>query len=206
MKLNELEKMLGRLEQLEAPSPGLEQYSTPAGIAASIVYDAALRGDVSGKRIADLGCGIGTFAIASMIMGASCVSGFDADSASIEIAGRNALKLLPADRLAMTSFEVAEIEDVTGTFDTIFQNPPFGSQRKNADLPFIRKALEVSDCVYTIHLGRTREFLKEKFGEFGGRVEFEKSFTYQMPRMFKFHTRQVRKFELILFKVVKIHS
>ncbi len=206
MKLKELEKKLEGLQRLSSPSVQNEQYFTPPSIAASIVYDATMRGDVENRRVADLGCGIGTFAIAAMVMGATSAAGFDSDARSIELATGNALRMLPAERLSKTLFEVAEVEDVKGRYDTVFQNPPFGSQRRNADLPFIRKALEIGDTVYTIHLGRTREFLKEKFEELGARVEFEKAFIYEMPRMFHFHTKEKKGFELILFKVVKIQG
>lgn len=206
MKLKELERKLEGLQRLETPSAEREQYFTPPNIAASIVYDATMRGDVENRSVADLGCGTGTFAIAAMIMGASSAAGFDSDERSIELATRNALRMLPADRLARTVFEVAEVEDVKGNYDTVFQNPPFGSQKRNADLPFIRRALEIGRVIYTIHLGRTREFLKDKFEELGGKVEFEKSFVYEMPWMFHFHTKERKEFELILFKVVKIQG
>lgn len=204
IKQKELERVLNGLERLKSPSPGLEQYFTPPPVAASIVYDAAMRGDVIGRRIADLGCGVGTFAIASMIMGAASASGFDVDEKSVQTAARNALRCLPAEKLAAASFETLSVEEVKGRFDTVFQNPPFGSQRRNADVPFLKKALEISDTVYTIHLRRTRSFIEEKVRELGGKVDFEKSFTYEMPWMFRFHDRRSRKFELILFKVVKI--
>ena len=206
IKQKELERILNSLERLKSPSPALEQYFTPPSLAASIVYDAAMRGDVIGRRIADLGCGVGTFAIASMIMGAASAAGFDVDEKSVQTAARNALRSLPAEKLAMTSFETMGVDEVKGQFDTVFQNPPFGSQRKNADLPFLNKALEISDTAYTIHLRRTQSFIEDKVRELGGRVDFEKSFTYEMPWMFRFHDRRSMKFELILFKVVKIQN
>lgn len=206
LKLKELERQLSRVEGIERPSPSLEQYMTPAPVAASIVFDACMRGDVTGRKVADLGCGTGMFAIACMIMGASSATGFDIDSQSLEAARKNAAVLLSPDQVPAVEFRKCEVADVSGHYDTVFQNPPFGSQARNADVPFIRKAMEIGDCVYTMHLVRTRGYLEQRFVELGGIIEFEKKFSYEMPRMFRFHTRESRRFELILFKVVKIQS
>lgn len=205
MKLNELERVLAGLGSAGSPSPALEQYPTPAKIAASIVFDAAMRGDVAGRSIADLGCGAGIFAIASVLMGCESAEGFDSDPAAVAAAEENARLSLPGSMRDRVHFVNADIGHVGGRYDTVFQNPPFGAQRRNADVPFIRKALEIGNSIYTMHPAVAREFVERKVEQFGGTVEFEKSFTYEMPWMFAFHTRKVRKFELILFKVVKIH-
>lgn len=206
LKLKELEIKLEELEKISAPSPALEQYATPARVVAAIVFDAAMRGDVEGKRVGDFGCGSGIFAIASVFMGASAVQGYDIDSGSVELARRNAADILSEEAMSRVTFQALDVRDISGSFDTVFQNPPFGAQRRNADIPFIKKAVQSAGAVYTIHHIAAADYLRSRIRELGGTIEFEKKFIYEMPRMFAFHTKERRKFELILFKVVKIHN
>ncbi|MBX8633801.1 MAG: METTL5 family protein [Candidatus Thermoplasmatota archaeon] len=203
MKLNELKSKLEMLLPIADPSPSLEQYSTPVNAASAILYHAAMSGDIEGRKIADLGCGNGIFSIGCALLGAYRTIGADVSPACIKTSKENAARILDSALLKKVHFKKASILEIKGRFDTVFQNPPFGSQSRNADIPFIKKALELADVVYTIHISATRAFIEEKIAEYGGRIEFSAEFDYSMPRMFKYHTDDRRKFRLILYKAVK---
>lgn len=203
LKLNELRRHLRLLDQLEKPNASLEQYFTEPDTAAAILFDAAMRHDIEGKSVADLGCGTGVFAIGSMMLGASDATGIDVDPDSVERARINAQKLLDKEALGRIVFRRMDVLRFCGKFDTVFQNPPFGSQSRNADVPFIRKALSIADTVYTIHLSETRDFVEDLITRSGGKIVFSRIFTYSMGRMFRFHEKDSREFSLILYKAVK---
>ncbi|HEV8361491.1 MAG TPA: 50S ribosomal protein L11 methyltransferase, partial [Candidatus Thermoplasmatota archaeon] len=62
--------LLQKVPPHPAPKAELEQYQTPAPIAADLVYRALAAGDVAGKRVLDLGCGTGILAIGAALVGA----------------------------------------------------------------------------------------------------------------------------------------
>ncbi|KAF3341422.1 Methyltransferase-like protein 5 [Carex littledalei] len=75
MKLKQLEGLLGGLDQFSQPKVELEQYPTGAHIASRMIYTAENSyEDISGKIVADFGCGCGTLGIASALLGAEWVS------------------------------------------------------------------------------------------------------------------------------------
>lgn len=206
MKLNRLRGLLEHISQLDKPDPALEQYFTPPDIAAGILYNAAMCGDIEGRKVADLGCGSGVFSIGACLLGAESVTGIDVGQNAVSKAKENAERLLSREQLMRVSFHRLNVLEFEGTYDTVFQNPPFGSQTRNADIPFLRKALEIGTTVYTMHLRSTDRFIRQKIGEFGGRIEAASEITYRMPRTFPFHTHDRQMFRLILYKAVNINK
>ena len=79
MRKRELEIRLQSVRTFEEPSSALEQYMTPATIAADMLFEAYSRGDIQGLKVVDLGCGTGMLSIGSALLGAGMVVGFDAD-------------------------------------------------------------------------------------------------------------------------------
>ena len=66
------------------PKVDLEQCSTSAIIVADLLWNAYSLGDIVDKKIMDLGCGTGIFAIASKLLGASSAIGVDINKPSID--------------------------------------------------------------------------------------------------------------------------
>src|SRR5674476_1074825 len=133
MKLKRLEMILQRLSGYSHPRAALEQYQTPAPLAARLLYHALMKGDIEGKTVCDLGCGTGVLAIGAALLGADCVRGVDSDPKAVEGAKANA-GLLDAH----VDFIVADVRDATlpgrlGFTDTVIMNPPFGAQKAHAD-------------------------------------------------------------------------
>ncbi len=195
----QLEITLQLLEQLPNPKPELEQYSTPPSLAAEILYMALLMGDIENQLIADLGCGTGTFAVGSVMLGAREAVGIDIDPKAIMVSWRNANLL----SLKNIRFYVADISNFNERVDVVFQNPPFGVQKRHADLPFLEKALSISDVVYTIHKTGNEELITNFAHKFGGRATNIMKGVIKIPRMFEFHKRKWKQVEVSIFRFVR---
>src|SRR5512136_1668616 len=129
MKLKQLEMTLQRVRGFSRPQAALEQYQTPAPLAARLLYHALMKGDIEGKRVCDLGCGTGVLAIGAALVGAESVTGIEIDEKAVEVATANAA-LLDAE----VTFIVADVNDPglperIGSCDTVVMNPPFGAQK-----------------------------------------------------------------------------
>ncbi len=196
MKKAELERILESLEPIPQPRETLEQYPTPAGIAADLTYVALAKGDLADRRVLDAGCGAGVLAIAAALLGADEVVGVDVDPEAIEVARRN------ARRLGLSvEWRVADVGSVTGTFDTVLMNPPFGSQRKHADLSFLDKALDIGRVIYSFHNAKTERFVARRLAAAGARVTDRLEFAFPIRHMFRFHRREAESVPVVLFRV-----
>jgi len=195
LKKQQLEITLQQLKPMAARSARLEQYSTPAEIAADIVWDAFSAGDIQGKSVADLGCGNGVFSIAAKLMGASEVLGIDVDPGAVRIAQDNA-RVLGLD----IAFREAEVASVDGRFDTVIQNPPFGAQKKHADRAFVKKSLELAPRVYSLHNAGTETFVARMVESMGAKCAPVKRFKFEIPFAFEFHKKPKETFSMVLLR------
>lgn len=184
MRKRELEISMQSIRGFEDPDPQLEQYMTPATIAADVLYDAYRNGDVAGLKIVDLGCGTGMFSIGAWLLGAGMVTGYDVSASALEIARSNAASLG-----AEVEFVELPVSEVSDGADTVFMNPPFGCQNRNADRSFLDKAMESSECVYSIHMAETLDFVREYCERRGRTVVSSKIYKYEIPHTFSFHTK-----------------
>ena len=184
MKKKDLEIALQSVENFDEPDASLEQYMTPAVMAADILFDAYRAGDIEGMKVIDLGCGTGMFSIGASLLGAGMVRGFDVSPSALAVARRNAESLG-----AIVDFTECDVREVDEGADTVFMNPPFGCQNRNADRPFLDKAMEISECVYSIHMANTVEFVREYCRSKGRDVVSYKIYQYEIPHTFSFHTR-----------------
>ena len=195
MKRRQLEITLQQLRPLETRSEKLEQYSTPADIAAEIIWDAFSEGNIEGKSVADLGCGNGILAIAAKLMWAREVMGVDIDPKALDVAVGNARALgLDID------FKESDISEVTGRFDTVIENPPFGAQKRHADRVFIKKSLELAPVVYSLHNAGTETFIVRMVGTLGAKCMPVKRFKFEIPFSFEFHKKPKETFSMVLLK------
>ena len=192
MRKKELEMALQRIPPFEDPDPSLEQYPTPAPIAADIIYRAYSAGDIAGMKVMDLGCGTGVFCIGAALMGAGMSVGYDISQKALGIA-RKAADELGAD----VELRLSDVRDVSEGADTVLMNPPFGSQKRNADRPFLDKALESAEKVYSIHMAGTLEFVKGYAEEKGRRVTDCRLYKYVIPHTFSFHTKAKQMVEIV---------
>ena len=157
---------------------------------------ALARGDLQGRRVLDPGCGNGVLGIAAGLLGAADVVGVDVDPEAIEVARRN------ARRVGVTgAWRVADVREVSGPFDTVLMNPPFGAQRRHADLPFLDRALEVGRVVYGFHNAKAEVFVLRRIRSRGARVTDRLEYAFPIPRSFPFHRRDRERIPVVLLRV-----
>jgi putative methylase len=197
MKQRKLEIILEQVKVFESPSAELEQYYTPAHIAARLLQFASLRGDIVDKRVVDLGCGTGILALGATLLGA-VATGVDSDERALEIARANA-KMLDVKVIWLRS----EIESFEGSYDTVVMNPPFGAQKRSSDRPFLHKALSIGQVIYLLHNavvnGFVRRFVKPH------RVTDAISVKLPIAHTFKFHKNEVRYVDAIIYRIEVAH-
>jgi len=179
-----------------SPDPALEQYPTPAKIAADVLYHAHANGDIAGKSVLDLGCGTGIFAIGAALLGAEKVSAVDIDEKAVEIA-QNTAREMGVD----VEFLVSDVKEFEGKWDTVIMNPPFGAQKKHADRPFLKKAMEVADVVYSLHLTKTQEFIQKMVAKAGAAITDRKTYEFEIRYTYEFHEREKAHFDVTLFRI-----
>ena len=196
MRKKDLEIRLQSVRNFEDPDPALEQYMTPATMAADILFEAYRSGDVEGMKVLDLGCGTGMFSIGAWMLGAGMVRGYDISDSALSVARRNA-----SDMGADVEFLKSRIEDVDEGADTVFMNPPFGCQNRNADRPFLKKAMEISECVYSIHMADTLDFVREFCEAEGRSVVSSKIYKYEIPHTFSFHTKTKKTVDVAVVNI-----
>lgn len=186
VRKKELEIMLESLEKIKNPKAELEQYETPSTIAAYMLWHAYQNGDIYGRKVIDLGCGNGIFAIGAALLGGDA-TGIDIDEEAIKIAENNAKRMGVNVR-----FLKMDISSFNEDADTVLMNPPFGAQHSNrkADRKFIEKAMEIAPSIYLIEQEVNFEFIKKIFGEkFSLRVLMK--FNLPMKARMKFHRKRV---------------
>ncbi|MCX9013188.1 MAG: METTL5 family protein [Candidatus Methanoperedens sp.] len=195
MKQRHLEIMLEQVEGFRSPEASKEQYATPATVASELLHFAYMRGDLAGS-VYDLGCGSGIMAIGAKLLGAEKVIGFDDDKEVLETAKEN------AERLGVEiEFVCIDISSVCGNAHTVVMNPPFGAQVKGSDRPFLRKALEISEVVYSIHNAGSLEFIK-KFITPSVITDYKVT-GFPMKRTFGFHKKDVQVIEVEIYRIEK---
>ncbi|OGS44611.1 MAG: hypothetical protein A3K76_03795 [Euryarchaeota archaeon RBG_13_57_23] len=195
MKKQQLEIALQKLAPLPKQSARLEQYATPAHVAADMLWEASTAGDIESKSVVDLGCGNGIFAIGAKMLGAKDALGVDLDPEAVRIANENAQALQ-----LIVDFEEGDVTEVGGRFDTVLQNPPFGAQSKNADRAFIKKALELAPRAYSLHNDGTEEFVQQMVSSLGARAVAVKKYKFEIPYAFEFHRKPVETISVVLLR------
>lgn len=199
-----LEMKLQSIPNHPKPKVGLEQYTTPAVIASDLVWNAFALGDIEDRDVIDLGCGTGVFAIASALMGASSSIGVDVDEDSISLAMdvKDKLKVDNAD------FIVSDIDQFNhgSNADTVFQNPPFGSQRNaesGRDLKFVQKAIDLNpDVLYSFHMASTQDFLIGYYEDNGLEITHIFRYNFPIPKIYDFHTKEKQNVDVIVIRAI----
>ena len=226
-KKKHLEMILENVPKHPNPKVDLEQYSTPATIAADLIWNAYGLGDIKDMSVLDLGCGTGIFAIASSLMGARCSLGVDIDEESISLAKttQNSIYQLHDIDGTNTNFIVGDINSFNSIddllkynninyitindggifrFDTLIQNPPFGSQERgtrHADRKFMEFAVNSADVIYSFHMKNTEEFVIDYYRDLGAEVSHKLVYKFPVPKIYDFHTDDSRDVKVIVLRV-----
>ena len=231
-KKKHLEMILEKVPKHPNPKVELEQYSTPSTIAADLVWNAYGLGDIDNMSVLDLGCGTGIFAIASSLMGASYSLGVDIDDESIALAKitQNSISEEHDIDITNTNFIVGDINSFNSIndllnernpvnddnnskslnrFDTLIQNPPFGSQEKgsrHADRKFMEFAVNSADVIYSFHMKNTEEFVIDYYRDLGAEVSHKLVYKFPIPKIYDFHTEESREVKVVVLRVENFQS
>jgi predicted RNA methylase len=179
------------------PKATLEQYTIPASLAASILFEACyVYDDIENKSVVDLGTGTGRLALGASMLGAGYVVGIDLDLPSLGVARRHArLFGLQPDWVC------GDIEALRGRIDTVLTNPPFGTKKRHADTQFLRVALALGTVIYSIHKSSTRRYLTRWLRLRGNESERILSEKMEIPHQFSFHRKRRHQVEVDVFRI-----
>jgi putative methylase len=202
MKLKRLEMTLQRIAGFSRPRAALEQYQTPAPLAARLLYHALMKGDIEGKAVCDLGSGTGVLAIGAALLGADSVKGVDSDPKAVDVAQANAVLLDAGVEFIVADVQDAALPGVLGSCDTVIMNPPFGAQKAHADRPFIDLALSVAPVTYSIFNAGSTQFIETYTA---GRAEIDERVggVFPIKRTFAFHTQDVQEIGVEILRLIR---
>jgi len=207
-----VERRLAAAEGFTHPDRELEQYVTPADIAAHLLHVAALRGDLD-TTVLDLGTGTGRLALAAALHEPARVVAVERDLGALRVARVNERRVDPpvgvewlradATRLPLVSSSLA----VSTSPLTVVANPPFGAQDGNAhaDRQFLESvAALATDCPvvsYTVHNDGSRAFVESFAADAGATVTDAFAVTFPLPRQFDHQTDASREIQTQVFRV-----
>ncbi len=192
-----LEIFLQNINKPETYNIDLEQYPTDANSASILLLYAYFDGNIYGKNVIDLGTGNGILAMGSKYLGAERVTGVDIDKNMVDIAVNNA-----ESNSMDIDFYNMDVSQVSGHYDTVIMNPPFGSIIKHDDMVFIDKALEISDNIYSIHNMKSHDFIIDYYSKVG-KIRREQEISIVTPRIYKHHKKDLYEIKSFLLYVTK---
>ena len=203
LKKKELELFLEKVPEHPKPTPYLEQYTLPAKVAAEFTwYLTTYIERIKEWRIADLGCGTGRLTQALAYLGASFIVSFDIDLESLKILKNFSIKANDFEKIDVVCGDVKMIPFRDMSFDVVIQNPPFGVQKRHADINFLKAAFKISRyIVFSLHKYSTLDFILEFAQRKNWTTKFIKALNVQLKPIFKFHKsrRYYVKVAILLF-------
>jgi len=229
----ELEIILESIEGFSKPMINLEQYTTPPVLAAEVVVNANLIGDLKpdSTLVIDLGCGTGILSIAASLLGVKTI-GLDVDINALNIAKKNVKKV---GTEKYTEFVACRIENIPLKLGTkkvkkpeskivlndnskidnegdtnysrknivVIMNPPFGIQKKHADRPFIEVAMRISEVIYSIHSAGSEKYIEKVCRASNFKITHLWRYKIPLKRSYKFHEKDFKYIAVEIFRIVK---
>lgn len=185
-----LSRKLSQLQNFRSPRVELEQYMTPAALAADIIHTAYMQEDIEGRKVVDLGTGTGVLAIGAALSGAGEVVAVEKDREALEIARKNAAELGVEKDI---EFVEEDVREHSGEYDTCVMNPPFSVHSELGE-DFFRKAFSIASHVYS--LAPREQGIKDFAGEYQHEVLAVEPYTVELPATYGFHTQERRKTDM----------
>lgn len=191
--MNHIEEQLLTLKIFTKPKANLEQYTTPASIAARIVTE--WKEKIRGKIVLDLGAGTGMLGIAALLIGAKKVIFIEKDEEAVMILKENLADLGLAEKAEVltASIHMTDIEA-----DTTIMNPPFGTRQEHADRDFLDYALSHSQFVISLHKTSTLDAIKKHIEGLKAEVVQVEGINYVLEHTMNHHTREEQAIEVSL--------
>jgi putative methylase len=197
-----LERRLSAVAGFDDPRLNLEQYPTPADLAAHLVHLADVQGDLAGRTVVDLGTGTGMLALGAATRSPARVVGLDRDPTALAVARENERRIDPAVGVAWLRGDATRAPFAVSDA-TVLMNPPFGAQRGNAhaDRAFLETAAEIGRVSYSIHNAGSREFVEAFAGDAGGEVTHAFRAELALSRQFDHQTSDREVLDAEAFRI-----
>jgi len=198
-----LERRLSAVVGFDDPRLDLEQYPTPADLAAHLVHLADVQGDLAGRTVIDLGTGTGMLALGAATRSPARVVGIDRDQAALARARENEDRIDPAVGVAWLRGDATRAP-LAVSDATVVMNPPFGAQRGNAhaDRAFLTTAAEVGRVSYSVHNAGSRAFVEAFAADEGGEVTHAFRAELTLARQFDHQTSDREVLDAEAFRIV----
>jgi len=187
---------LSAIEGFSEPKVSVEQYMTDSEVAATILWDAYMKGDIS-KVIVDLGCGTGILGIGCMLLGAEKVWFLESESSAMKICKENVEKVQSE---SLAEFLLMDVSEFKEKVDVVVMNPPFGTKNEHIDRRFLGKAFEVGNVVYSFHKSETKKFVEMFAKNNNFKITQVWDFSYPLKASMKFHRKKVEKINVSCFR------
>lgn len=197
-----LEQRLAAVSGFDDPDPGLEQYPTPAGLAAHLVHLADLQGDLAGRTVLDLGAGTGVLALAAATRDPERVLAVERDPAALAVGRENEARVEPGVGVDWLLADATR-PPLRSAADTVVMNPPFGAQRGNehADRAFLETASGVASVSYSVHNAGSKSFVESFAADRGGAVTHAFAAEFAVDAQFDFHTSDRAVLDVEVFRI-----
>ena len=204
---SQLAIILSRLKGFESPKVKKEQYMTDSEVAASVLWNAYLLGDIEGRVVLDLGCGTGILGIGSLLLGAKQAIFVDSDLDAIKKGVKNNIQLVESEgyklgKAKLMHKPVEEAQEVQA--EVVVQNPPFGTKNKGMDVIFVGKALETAPIVYSLHKSETKAYLEAFAAKKNAKITHIWDFKYPLKATMQFHRRRMHCINVSCMRFEKI--
>ncbi|MBN1385465.1 methyltransferase [Candidatus Woesearchaeota archaeon] len=192
---------LSKLKAFEDPSAKQEQYPTDSEIAAEVLWQAKMLGDVDDKKISDLGAGTGILGIGALLLGAEECIFVEKDADAVKICKEN-----------IEGYDInaeviqGDINDLNEKCDVIIMNPPFGTKKEHADKRFLEQAFRTADIIYSFHKTSTEKFVKAIAKDHGFDVTNRWDFSFPLKKTHKFHKRKIHRIEVSCFRMQRMQG
>lgn len=190
---------LSKLAVFEKPKIKLEQYATESEIAATILWDALMKGDIVNKTVADFGAGTGILGIGALLLGAKHVFFIEKDTDAVRILQTNILPMR-AENYEICQMDITDFQEKV---DTVFQNPPFGTRQEHADKVFLEKAFAVGNVVYSFHKTTTDVFVRAIAGDHSFSIAESYFFSFPLRQTYAHQTKKRELIKVTCYRLVK---
>jgi putative methylase len=201
----QLVRVLDKLDRPKVLDINLEQYTTPAEVAAEVVWQAYMKGDIQGKTVMDVGCGNGILGIAALLLGAKSLVFVDIDKGALDICKQNIEHSYPefdiCNKSEFIQKDVRDLKrDLVKESNTVLMNPPFGTKIKHADRAFLEKVI-VCNVIYSFHKTTTEGFVEAFVEDNGKTISDQWDFKYPLYQTYSHHEKKKVTIEVSVFRI-----
>lgn len=191
---------LSKLSVFENPDPKKEQYPTDSEVAAEMLWQAFMIGDIQDKTIADLGAGTGILGIGCLLLGAKFVYFVDKDSEAIKVLKKN-IEQLEYDLSDKYEIRNVDVEQFKEKVDTVVENPPFGVQKAHADKAFLETSFKISKVIYSLHKPESRNFIEKICKDHDCDVSNYCEYAFPIKGTMGHHTRKIHRINVGCWRI-----